>query len=127
MPIYKYVKAQSFIGTNLDAYPSLVRDSVSQITEYWVKKLKSTSKNRHRFISRTGTLVSSIESEMYYLSGKVYIAESVAPYAKYVYRGQRSWAPDRFIHNAYNDLEPKMSDSITRVLDQAFTEYLGLK
>lgn len=97
--------------------PNYAEAALEDVMGTYISRMKRRAKILHRFRSRTGNLVSAIESELYGLSGRVYIDDMVAPYGKFVHNGQRSWAPDPFVYDAVSELEDELSTALKQTLE----------
>ena len=97
--------------------PDYAEAALEDVMGTYISRMQRRAKILHRFRSRTGNLVSAIESELYGLSGRVYIDDMVAPYGKFVHNGQRTWAPDPFIYDAVAELEDELSTALKQTLE----------
>lgn len=109
--------AQELLGDI--AIPDYATDAIQRILTRGINRMEDYAKSNHRFTSRTGTLVSSIRSDIYNLSGRIYIDDFLCSYGKFVHNGQRSWSPDQFIYDAYNalsdDIASEMRDQLEMI------------
>lgn len=112
-----YVVAQELLGDI--AIPDYATDAMQRILTRGIHEMEDYAKSNHRFTSRTGNLISAIRSDIYNLSGRLYIDDFLCSYGKYVHNGQRSWAPDQFIYDAYNtlsdDIASEMKDQLEMI------------
>lgn len=102
--------------------PDYAEAALGDVLGSYISRITRRAKILHRFRSRTGNLVSAIESEMYGLSGRVYIDDMLAPYGKFVHNGQRTWAPDPFIYDAVAELEDELSIALKATLAKEFAK-----
>jgi hypothetical protein len=103
--------------------PDYAEASLMEVMRSGIKKMESYAKRNHRFRSRTGALISSISSEIYGLSGRVYIDDFIAPYGVYVHEGQRSWAPDQFIYKAVSALQSSLKSALHKEFYKVKAQY----
>ena len=104
-----YIAAQDLIDSMI---PDYATEAVERVLSLGVSKMQRYAETHHRFNSRTGTLVSAISSQVYGLSGRLYIDDFLAPYGHYVHNGQRSWSPDPFITDAFDALSGELARDI---------------
>lgn len=98
--------------------PDYAEAALEDVMGTYISRIQRRAKILHRFRNRTGNLVSAIESEVYGLSGRVYIDDMLAPYGKFVHNGQRTWAPDPFIYDAVAELEDELTTSLKKTLEK---------
>jgi hypothetical protein len=99
--------------------PDYAEASLMEVMRSGLTKMESYAKRHHRFKSRTGALISSISSEIYGLSGRLYIDDFIAPYGVFVHEGQRSWAPDQFIYEAASALSSDLRRNLIASYNKA--------
>lgn len=95
-----------------------INNKVIEVLHNHVDKVKMRARTNHRFVSRTGNLVSAIKSTKKSDGGGVYIDNGQATYGKYIHSGFRSWAPDPFIYEAEDELDAVLDAAIDNVLQQ---------
>lgn len=112
-----YIVAQELIGDM--AIPDYAAGAMQRILTRGINQMEDYAKSNHRFSSRTGNLLSAIRSDIYNLSGRLYIDDFLCDYGKFVHNGQRSWAPDQFIYDAYDalsdDIASEMRDQLEMI------------
>ena len=81
----------------------------------------------HRFDRKTGDLQKATKQfEESANTFGVHIDETIASYGKYIHDGQRGWAPDRFLTNAFEraintkKYSKKIVERVNRVLGRLF-------
>lgn len=115
-----YLDARKLLG--YATIPDYAEAALEEVMFTYLTRIETRAKVLHRFRSRTGSLVAAIESELYGLSGRVYIDDILAPYGKFVHNGQRTWAPDPFVYNAVSQLEGELTSVLKRTLEASIKE-----
>ena len=93
-----------------------------------VSVVEVSAKQNHRFKTRSGDLLRSVQSgvEDMGLSGFVELNDAIAEHGKYIHDGFKSWAPDPFVEQAFTSganmdmIEDKLSAAIDRMIDELF-------
>lgn len=111
-----YIDALELIGDI--GIPDYATEAVHQTLRRGISKMQRYAETHHRFNSRTGTLVNSIRTDIYELSGRLYIDDMLCHYGKYVHNGQRSWAPDQFIYDAFTALSGELRSDLRDTVEQ---------
>jgi hypothetical protein len=75
----------------------------------------------HRFITRTGMTEHSISQR----SPQMMVVEDfldtgIASYGIYTHEGHGSWAPDRFLYNAFKRRSEKLVDAVEKTINTVF-------
>jgi len=100
--------------------PDFIRDELDEKFDKIAADIATDAKNHHRFITRTGALEESVTAEYTGNTVRAYLDESIAPYGKYVHDGQRSWAPDPFLENAFTkhvrDIDGAIGEAVAKAM-----------
>lgn len=109
-----------------DGFRKLERNLRKNITEgltIATDKAISEAKSKHRFVTRSGTLLNSLLNQTRGYTAKAVISDAIAPYGKYIHEGHRSWAPDPFLEDAFKkhevDIVREVEDQIDSVIKKA--------
>jgi hypothetical protein len=102
--------------------PDWIEASLMDVMTAGVDSIAEYAQENHRFDSQTGNLISAIKSEMYGLSGRVYIDDYIADYGKYVHDGFKTWAPDTFVYDAKYALEDQLIESLNEEYDRLMSK-----
>ena len=97
---------------------------VVQKTARTFHRFQSTSGRREsgRYYRNTGRLEKSVKVEMTDDGGRVYLEEGIADYGIFVHDGQRSWEPDQFVYEAFDDFKDDMIENIGNAVATAIAE-----
>lgn len=99
---------------------TLYKDVVDDAIHPYLDNVQDRARSNHRFESRTGNLERAIRVSKTQNGGSVYVDESIAPYARHVHDGHRSWSADNFLYDAYDEseLDDMIDDMIDRELNK---------
>lgn len=114
------ISARDLLGNVV--IPDYAEARLMEVMQSGTKHMQKYAKTHHRFKSRTGSLIDSISSEVYGLTGRVYIDDFIASYGVYVHEGQRSWAPDQFIYGAVSRMLPDLKMELHIALNEVEAE-----
>ena len=103
--------------------PRIVERELRVELKEQMQAIQRVARRKHRFKRRTGSLQRSILKEVKQLTGVVYLEEGIANYGYHVHQGQRGWAPDQFVFEAFRsrktELKSGMNDAMTRAIRKA--------
>lgn len=107
---------------DMAAMPSRLLTSIIGLFKRLTRDIANDATIHHRFVSRSGNLERSIQSNAERVGddvvGEVFINESVSNYGKYVHEGNRSWNPDKFIEQAFHRNENKIDSAIEALINR---------
>jgi predicted component of type VI protein secretion system len=107
---------------DLSRLPDKIDEEIESALESLMPRIEQYAQRNHRFNSRTGTLVSSIRSEVKSLLADLYIDDSVADYGVYVHEGHGSWRPDKFLDGAIRAFDREINTTIEKAAERAIRE-----
>ena len=81
--------------------------------------IEKQARTVHRYQKRTGKLQQATVAEATRSEITGYLDEGIAHYGKYVHDGQRSWAPDPFLDNAFHGADFKIRVAAEKAFDSA--------
>jgi hypothetical protein len=95
------VELPDFVKT-MSVIPAVLIKSIRSGLKRQVVEVHKLAMRKHRHITRTGTLNSSLQRKVADdgLSGDVYFETGIAKYGPFVHEGHHSWKPDRFLYEA---------------------------
>jgi hypothetical protein len=80
----------------------------------------------HRFITRTGMTEHSIQQRSpQMMVVEDYLDTGIASYGVYTHEAHGTWAPDRFLYNAFNRRVEKLVENVEKTINNVFRK-LGL-
>ena len=112
-------------ATQLLAALAKVPDELSKSIDTTLKKEMQDviidAQQTHRFITRTGMTEHSISQR----SPQMMVVEDfldtgIASYGVYTHEGHGSWAPDRFLYNAFNRRVDKIVSAVEQTINNIF-------
>jgi hypothetical protein len=114
--------------------PMMLYDDALKIIRLHLVNIRTIARQIHRFQAtpgkrpngryyrNTGRLERSVQVHMESDGGSVYLDEGIADYGKYVHEGQRSWAPDQFVYDAFESQRDEIDSDLTYAISQAIRE-----
>ena len=85
-----------------------------------LRDMNQKARKDHRYNRQTGSLEratsSSLNSSKVNVSGKIFIADDIAPHGKYIHEGFKSWNPDQFIYEATRNADSIIVNEIEKQL-----------
>lgn len=114
--------------------PDGLYKSALQNIRMHLDNVRTIARTTHRFMStpgrrptgryyrNSGHLEDSIRVKIESDGGRVYLEESIADYGKYVHDGQRSWAPDPFVYDAFESQKDEIISDLSYNIAQAIKE-----
>ncbi len=108
------------VGAPVVALGDLVRKlpvAVERVLHKQGEALANKAQTVHRYKRRTGALQGATVAKATKMEIEGYIDESKAYYGKFVHEGHHSWAPDRFLTDAFASAE----NSIIKDIDSAIS------
>ena len=89
-----------------------IKGEVEKVLEESFAKVIKEAQSVHRFRSKTGRLVSAVQSEVNGYTAKAFIDDRLAPYGGFIHDGFKSWSPDPFLEDAFRRNSPELDRAI---------------
>jgi len=83
-----------------------------------LRDMNQKARKDHRYERRSGDLekATNFGINKNKVSGKIFIADDIAPHGKYIHEGFKSWNPDQFIYKATQNADSIIANEIEKQL-----------